>query len=85
MLVPESNRQAVKRATGSHIDAPRKRDVGAGVPLRRRLSLQDILVDSSESRNADTDHMTLMSTGLPTAARNIAAALPFEIAIDMLP
>ncbi len=71
----------ITRHTGSP-DAKR-RDVGDEVPLRRRLSLQRILVHAARFDNRG--QITLISTLRPTAARNIAAAFPFEIAIDMLP
>src|SRR3954447_13957865 len=65
---------------------PRKRrDVGDGDPLRRRLSLLLTLAQPAAGYQSPGErrHATRMLSGRPATACNIAAALPFEIATDM--
>ena len=66
--------------------SPRKRrDVGDGDPLRRRLSLLLTLAHPAAGYQSPVRkrHATRMLSGRPTTACSIAAALPFEIATDM--
>ena len=62
-----------------------ERDVGDGDPLRRRLSVPVTLAHARADFQSllESLYAILMLSGRPITACSIAAALPFEIAIDM--
>ncbi len=59
----------------------KERDVGDGDPLRRRLSVPGTLAHARA--DFQSSYAILMLSGRPITACSIAAASPFEIAIDM--
>jgi hypothetical protein len=88
---PKSSPRPAHAASGGITVSPygipraKQRDVGDGDPLRRRLSVaRTIAHPAAGYQGREKAYATRMLSGLPATACNIAAALPFEIATDML-